>query len=166
MHVVRRVFSFEGLMMMRSTCLSLAALALATSGAPALAVQDADPSALAAHMIALCETALGAEGLEGAAADSGGQIEAFDFPVDDRDITRSDRALVLPAGEGLSIWLGRRDGQDVCVMGAHDDNLRVVREVEARLRGEGRNVVHNTVNVSFGLFRRGNSVRVVELAAR
>ena len=144
---------------------SFAAVALSLTATPMLAAQDADPAALANHMIALCETALGADGLEGAAAESGGRIEAFDFPVEGRDITRSDRALVLPAGEGLSIWLGRRDGQEVCVLGAHDDNLRVVRMAEARLRSEGREVVHNTVNVSFGLFRRGNSVRVVELAA-
>ena len=50
-------------------------------------------------------------------------------------------------------------------MGAHEENLHVVRVAEARLRSEGREVVHTTVNVSFGLFRRGNSVRVVELAA-
>ena len=60
---------------------SFAAVALSLSATPMLAAQDADPAALANHMIALCETALGADGLEGAVAESGGRIEAFDFPV-------------------------------------------------------------------------------------
>jgi hypothetical protein len=152
-------------MMTRSSCLSFAALALTAFSAPAWAIQDADPNALSNQMIALCETALGPQGLEGAAEEIGVTLADFDFPVDGRDITVSEQALVLPHAEGLSLWTGRRDGETVCVMGAWNDNLRVVREAEARLRAEGRTVVHNTVNVSFGLFRRGNSVRVVELGA-
>ncbi|WP_421860744.1 hypothetical protein [Oceanicaulis sp.] len=150
---------------MRQTCRLFMALALSLFGAPALAVQDVNPTALAAQMIALCETALGSEGLDGAERDSGGRIEPFAFPVNDRDISLSDRALILPAAEGLSLWLSERDSQPVCVMGAQNDNLGVVREVEARLRAQGRTVAHTTVNVSMGLMRRGNAVRVVELAA-
>ena len=140
-----------------------AALVLSVCSAPALA---AEPDALADRMIALCDAALGPQGLEGAAQDIGATLEAFDFPVADRDITASDQALVLPHAEGLSIWTGMRDGERVCVMGAQDDNLRVVREVEAKLRAEDRNIAHNTVNLAIGFFSRGtSSVRVVELAA-
>ena len=151
--------------MFRAACLSFTALALTAFSAPALANDGAEAEALANQMIALCDLALGPQGLEGAAEEIGVALAPFDFPVAERDITVSEQALVLPHAEGLSIWTGQRDGETVCVMGAHDDNLRVVREAEARLRAEGRPVVHNTINVSFGLFRRGNSVRVVELAA-
>ena len=151
--------------MFRAASLSFTALALTAFSAPALANDGAEAEALANQMIALCDLALGPQRLEGAAEEIGVALAPFDFPVADRDITVSEQALVLPHAEGLSVWTGQRDGETVCVMGAHDDNLRVVREAEARLRAEGRPVVHNTINVSFGLFRRGNSVRVVELAA-
>ena len=152
--------------MFRAACLSFTALALTALSGPALANDGAEAEALANQMIALCDLALGPQGLEGAAEEIGVALAPFDFPVAERDITLSEQALVLPHAEGLSIWTGQRDGETVCVMGAHDDNLRVVREAEARLRAEGRPVLHNTINVSFGLFRRGNSVRVVELAAQ
>ncbi len=152
--------------MFHAASLSFTALALTAFSAPALANDGTEAEALANQMIALCDLALGPQGLEGAAEEIGVALAPFDFPVAERDITVSEQALVLPHAEGLSIWTGQRDGETVCVMGAHDDNLRVVREAEARLRAEGRPVVHNTINVSFGLFRRGNSVRVVELAAQ
>lgn len=151
--------------MFRTACLSFTAMALIALSAPALASDEAEVEALANQMIGLCDMALGPQGLKGAADEIGVALAPFDFPVAERDITVSEQMLVLPHAEGLSVWTGQRDGETVCVMGAQDDNLRVVREAEARLRGEGRDVVHNTVNVSFGLFRRGNSVRVVELAA-
>ncbi|WP_440958631.1 hypothetical protein ACFELO_00555 [Oceanicaulis sp. LC35] len=152
--------------MMRVSVICAAAVSLTALSAPALASDDAQTEALADQMISLCDAALGPQGLEGAAQEIGATLKAFDFPVADRDITASDRALVLPQAEGLSIWTGMRDGETVCVMGAQDDNLRVVREVEAKLRAEDRNIAHNTVNLAFGFFSRGTaSVRVVELAA-
>lgn len=151
--------------MFRTACLSFTAMALIALSAPALASDEAEVEALANQMMTLCDIALGPEGLEGAAQEIGVSLAPFDFPVAERDITVSDQALVLPHAEGLSVWTGQRDGETVCVMGAQYDNLRVVREAEARLRAAGRPVIHNTVNVSFGLFRRGNAVRVVELAA-
>jgi len=152
--------------MTRFSMICAAAVSLTALSAPALASDDAETDALANQMIALCETALGPQGLDGAAQEVGATLQAFDFPVADRDITASDRALALPHAEGLSIWTGTRDGETVCVMGAQDDNLRVVREVEAKLRAEDRNIAHNTVNLAIGFFSRGTaSVRVVELAA-
>jgi len=152
--------------MMRVSMICAAAVSLTALSAPALAADDAEMDALANQMIALCDAALGPQGLEGAAQEAGVTLEAFDFPVADRDITASDQALALPHAAGLSIWTGKRDGETVCVMGAQDDNLRVVREVEAKLRAEDRNIAHNTVNLAFGFFSRGaSSVRVVELAA-
>ncbi|EAP89391.1 hypothetical protein OA2633_09004 [Oceanicaulis sp. HTCC2633] len=152
--------------MMRVSMICAAAVSLTALSAPALAADDAEIDALANQMIALCDAALGPQGLEGAAQEAGVTLEAFDFPVADHDITASDQALALPHAAGLSIWTGKRDGETVCVMGAQDDNLRVVREVEAKLRAEDRNIAHNTVNLAFGFFSRGaSSVRVVELAA-
>ncbi len=151
---------------MRFSVICAAAVSLTALSAPAVASDDAQTEALANQMIALCEMALGSQGLEGAAEEIGVALAPFDFPVAERDITVSEQALVLPHAEGLSIWTGQRDGETVCVMGAQDDNLRVVREVEAELRAEDRNIAHNTVNLSFGFFSRGtSSVRVVELAA-
>lgn len=151
--------------MFRTACLSFTALVLTTLSAPSLASDEAEVEALANQMIALCDGALGPQGLEGVADEIGVALAPFDFPVAERDITVSEQILALPDTEGLSVWTGQREGEGVCVMGAQDNNLRVVREAEARLRAAGRPVIHNTVNVSFGLFRRGNSVRVVELAA-
>ena len=95
---------------MRVSMICAAAVSLTALSAPALAADDAEIDALANQMIALCDAALGPQGLEGAAQEAGVTLEAFDFPVADHDITASDQALALPHAAGLSIWTGKRDG--------------------------------------------------------
>ena len=85
---------------MRVSMICAAAVSLTALSAPALAADDAEIDALANQMIALCDAALGPQGLEGAAQEAGVTLEAFDFPVADRDITASDQALALPHAFG------------------------------------------------------------------